>query len=397
MKMNPMVVGACALLLGAGSVWAELPRLDELEATVAKQKAVLADPKAGTQARVAAQLKLYEIDILTGPDTTYAAKRKELEAYLTHPIDGFNPAQQIDFLKQLYRQRLSVKLPSSYELAESFVKNLGAEAAKYEATMKAYRIESLRSQVDTLAKETSHEARLGLIDEALKDPVMSDRRLWLAMRRFEALADLGRDGDAEAYGLSLQAAATNRVEKLEYAQMLGDFYRMCAKRYCSASDPTLLHKAADQYRRHMTVAGDAGIAQRDLQKIAGCLKDAGDAKGAGVALDEAAAVLPKLAERQRKGAEREIAMMRGDLAFDAGDFAGALVAWNPYAQSLISEGGRDGSKLERYCRALKATGRKAEMLPFMRALAKRGNKYTRRRYEYLYESLKAEQPSAAAQ
>jgi len=393
MKKNLFVVATLAF----ASLTVSAIDLSTADKAVADYKAKLADPKARAYDKAVAKIRLLNLEAMTGTEKDLVRKRAELEDYLTKPIEGLKPYDQFDFIKNLYRERLEVRLPDAYTLAERFVKNLGADGKALEWTLFSYRLETMRRS-DSLDEAKSAETRLKLVDEALAKPENKNHELWLQQRHFEALGDLARDAEAEVYALKV-LATTNRQVRSTFHPILAEFYEGRSVRYCSKPDAATLLKAVHQYREYLTIVGkDPSSAQRTLHKIASCLKRAGDPEGARKALDEEEAEIAKLPEARRKAPVQDIAMMRGDLCFEAKDYTGALGFWEPYGETIRKTGGAyEVTRLLRMCSALSAAGRRADMLPYLEVLAKRGNKYTKLRYQYDLQNLKSQLAEPQAQ
>jgi len=284
-------------------------------------------------------------------------------------------------------KNLSIAIACALAATAAFAETMSTDT-KAQWQELSRRIETMRRESKSLDESMSHEARLAVIDAALADARWKDRHGWLKQRRFDALSDLGRDAEAEAYLLQLQGAAVDDRERAGLSEQLGNFYISRAPRYCSKPDAKTLTKAAAQYRKVVALSEkDASRSQRMLQKIAECHYRAGDFAAARQALDEETALVEKLHERTRPQVSEAIAVLRGDMLFDEKDFAGALGQWLPYGESLKKT---NAARLERVCRAFSGAGRRAEMLPYLEALAKKGNKYTRLRYEYNLDLLKKE-------
>lgn len=321
-------------------------------------------------------------DIRVCEDDQFETKRKELIAFILEP--GItNCAQHVKFLLETVEkdaQRVFEK-PDCWEIAEKLVRD--------DPTGRRFLVDSKirmfnRYTADSRgfpSRRWSPEARLEFAEELLGT---SDFRNVGRTEKLAALQSLGMYDAFIAFAEEEIAKSERPADKISLLVRLAEFHKWSSKRYYSDPEPSELKKAVAAVERILSIEG----AQKDR-----------NARKAMIVAAEAAYSLGEYAEVKRYVA------MAG--AFDGDRYAAdraAILAKTAYAEedygtaadiwleSLRKKGQADKPKL---VKALYAADRRAEAVPFLEEMSRKGNKYKRDFYGYALKELRDEIPEEA--
>lgn len=325
-------------------------------------------------------------ELLECEDAQFEAKRAEMLDFLANPGET-NALQLVNFwLDVARRDSQGVFEPPDY-LALAFKASEGSPEARAKFYTEKLRLQRIAmaggERGGSLDPGMSHEARLATAEQAMADPLVPHLRGFARGEKVEALRLLGRDADLLKYLDGELAACKEDAERSVIYALRAGYYLESAKRFFDKPEPSVLSKAREDFARIVgapELFRDKREYGRTLVKLADVDLKLGDYAAARADL---AKYLDNPPDGGKVVPEAEIKL--GEVAYAEGRYDEAADLWLKHAAAL-----RDVGQIEKLARALFATGRKAEALPHLETLAKRGDKYAKLYYKYALEELKRE-------
>lgn len=314
---------------------------------------------------------------LTCPDAEFEARRQAILDFLAKPGETNRLAVVTFYLDFVFKDGQQIfDKPDCFALAKAAAGDDLLARQKYcNAFFDRCRLEAWARRPG-LNAACSRDARLAFAEEVLADP-----SLGMAGRarseKVEALRDLGRYAEAEAYGKAELARCKTDPDKVAVYKLLANLYSTLAHRYMDAPDPATLAKAAEAMSAATALTNGYANARAytlDLVSLADwqwCL----DRRTAAKATIEKAAA-------SEKQPSYDVLYLRGKFAYDEKDYKSAVSFWTPFAGRMNPE------RRILLVRALYALGRKDEAVPHLEYLSKSANKILRPYYAYALEEYK---------
>lgn len=339
---------------------------------------VLSATAAGRQSALAERYNALKAELLTCEENVFEAKRAEMLKFIANPGETNADALVEFYLGVVNKDRQQIfEKPDCWALAEKCSHQSRRARGRYLGA----RLWGMSFHAQSLDPRFTYEGYLAIAEETMKDPLVPDLYGVARGVKFEALRLLGRDRELLAFFESELAACKTDAERAVIRNARADYYLKAAQRWHDKSEPSLLKKAvadlawttqtngyyrdAREFGRKLVLKGDAEL-QLGLHKVA------------------RATLMRYFDVFPDNGAmRRDVEVKLGEVAYAEKDYAMAVRYWAPYVKGWE----RDVKATERYVRALFALGRKREALPFMRVLARRGDKYSKFYYRYALEEL----------
>ena len=355
----------------------DLTKMDENREAIRK---ALADPKTGPADRLWAKYYDLKWDLYTCEDGDFPAKKAEVLKLITERGDN-EKKPYLDFIYGVVNDNQGViKMPDIWPIADRETKD--------EPTLRygyySHRISAMQrasQRLGTVDPTVCAEARLKLIEQMEKDPMVDERHRDGSEQRFACLVEMGCHADAEKLLLE-RAASTNSAQRLIWLSLAADFYKDRAVRYYTEPDPATLRKVV-KVCDDLIATDLAGRPSRYSRKgylmKADALYHVGEFAEARKAVDGYVALL------KDAKCDFDAAKLYADIAFAEKKWGEVTERLSPFVEKL------DADWNIKCAQSLVAAGRRREALPYLEAASKKcRNKYKRDGYGYLLQKFKSE-------
>ena len=375
--MKGIFVFTCLVALTA-TARPPAPDLGDLKGTLARYAAAEADAKAPAAKRARAKMERLVLELRTCEDAALKAKIAETRAFIEQGGGLTTAVDRVDFLLNAADAGGVFELPDVEKLAETAAKGDRTARERYVDLM----LGRCRPQRDDFTYSRSHERRLAIVEDALKDPLLEKSRERFERRRFEILRDLGRRDEAVKYAEEKIAAAADAGVKRGWYGALAVAYREDARRYAEKPSPVFLKKSEEMLVKGASLSKD-GLTPGECLDIAQMRADVGDGAGARefVAKSRTGKVHPRTQSRGEQ--------ILGDVAYDEGNWSEAANRYLP----LFDGKSNEHNQVVRFVQALFAADRRKEAIPLVKWLSEEKSarfRQTREDFKKLLKELESE-------